>query len=181
MNNFKLVVVLAAIMFTACTPEKDRMVDMITEAEQNVLSDSSRVMNRKKAEDLIKLYVDFSNKYKDDTLSAEYLFRAGDLANGMGDYFRAIQYYKGCSEKINYSKRPVAFFLQGFIYENQLQDLVNARQVYTEFLQKFPDHQLVKDVRFSLENLGKSPDELIQMFQQKDSSNAVVDTAKASV
>ena len=48
-----------------------------------------------------------------------------------------------------------------YTYENNLHDLVRAKTLYEEFLQKFPNGELAQDARLSLENLGKTPEEMI--------------------
>lgn len=55
----------------------------------------------------------------------------------------------------------------GFVYENDLNDLENAKQTYEAFLQKYPnDPDFADDAQMALKNLGKSPEELIKEFEQ---------------
>ncbi len=162
-------VLLFALTMAACQSGKDRLVQKIDEMEKRVFDGATQQVDRKAAMELIVLYEQYADTYPEDTVSAYYLFKAGDYANGTGDYMSAIRYYKLCSEYEAYSRREIAFFLQGFIYENQLQDLENARAIYSEFLARYPGHHLTRDVEFSLENLGKTPEELIEMFEQRDS------------
>jgi TolA-binding protein len=172
-----LIGMLSLTLLVSCKSEKDRMTDAISKAEQELRADSLAIINDEKARTLIQQYALFANTYRDDTLSAEFLFRAGEVSTGIGDYFQAIQYYRQCSEKVYYSKRPVAYFLMGFIYENHLNDTGNAKRIYEEFLQKFPGHPLEKDVQFSLKHLGKSPEELIKEFEQNKGINPNDSTA----
>ena len=62
----------------------------------------------------------------------------------------------------------MCLFLQGFVYESQLHNIIRAKEAYTEFIRKYPRHQLAKDAQFSIENLGKSDEELIKMFEEKN-------------
>lgn len=161
-----LLAISTVLLFASCKSEKDRMIDAINKSEKELRADSLAIINDEKARALIQQYADFASTYRDDTLSAEYLFKAGEVSTGIGDFFQAIQYYRQCAEKVYYSKRPVAYFLMGFIYENHLNDTGNAKRLYEEFLQKFPGHPLEKDVQFSLKHLGKSPEDLIKEFEQ---------------
>jgi tetratricopeptide (TPR) repeat protein len=166
-------------MLVACRSERERMIDTIVRAEQELRKDTLVPMNASRARELVALYSQFATTYRDDTLSAEYLFKAGELSASIGDYFQAIQFYRQCTEKVYYHKRPVAYFLMGFIYENHLNDTTNARRLYQEFLNKFPGHPLERDVRFSLQYLGRSPEELIREFEKKK-EEAVADTTAHS-
>jgi tetratricopeptide (TPR) repeat protein len=175
------IVLFAAVLCTACQSGKDHLREKIGEMEGRVFDDSTQQVDRKAAMELIVLYEQYANTYPDDTLSAQYLFKAGDYANGTGDYMSAIRYYKMCSEYEDYSRKEIAFFLQGFIYENQLHDLDKARAIYSEFLERYPNHHLARDVEFSLQNLGKTPEDLIRMFEERDSiESAQADTTQAA-
>ena len=178
MKKISAIIILFAVI-TGCKSGKEKLVEKITESEKNLLKDSSAVVDRKKGQEIINLYQEYALQYKDDTLSAEYLFRAAEISNGIGQYKNAIELYRKSSTYNSYSKQPIALFLQGFIYENQLQDYANARKVYEEFLQKYPNHKLAADVNFSIANLGKSPEELVKMFEKNDSTTSKADSVIA--
>jgi len=161
----------------ACQSPADKLAGTIREKEKELLSDSSMTVNRDKARALTSLYDEYATAHPGDSIAVEYLFRAGDLANGSGDYLDAIRFYQRCAETETFHKRQVALFMQGFIYENQLLDLDNARRIYTEFLERYPDHDLAKDARFSLENLGRTPEDLIRDFERRDSLARAGDTS----
>ncbi|MEO5572604.1 MAG: tetratricopeptide repeat protein [Bacteroidia bacterium] len=172
-----IVVITAAL--ASCKSENKKLTEKISQTEKDMLNDSSQTVNRKKAQEMISMYKEYAAKFSEDSMAAEYLFRAGDISNGIGEYREAIDFYKKCSEINSYPKQPVAFFLQGFIYETQLNDMQNAKRIYEEFLQKYPNHKLASDVNFSLANLGKSPEDLVKMFEHNDSLGVKSDSAAA--
>ena len=55
-----------------------------------------------------------------------------------------------------------ALFMIGYVCANQLGDNKKAKRVYSEFLEKYPDSELVNSVQFELENMGKTPEEIIK-------------------
>jgi outer membrane protein assembly factor BamD (BamD/ComL family) len=157
------------IFLTACQSESERMAEKIKDNEKKLLNDSTKMMNRSVAEEQLKAYSDFSDKFPDDQRTEEFLYKAADLANGMGKTPVALElYHRFCEKYPNSSKAAYALFLQGFIYENQLKNLEKAKELYTSFLAKYPNHELAKDAKFSLDNLGKSEEELIKMFEEKN-------------
>ena len=82
--------------------------------------------------------------------------------NGKHDYHTAINYYQAFVKKYpDLNSTPVAMFIIGFIYNNNLQKIDSARIAYQEFVTKFPNHDLASSAKFELENLGKSPDEIV--------------------
>lgn len=82
--------------------------------------------------------------------------------NGKHDYLAAITYYQAFVKKYpDLNSTPVALFIIGFIYNNNLQMIDSAKITYQEFVTKFPIHDLASSAKFELENLGKSPDEIV--------------------
>lgn len=163
-----LLTALALLMFS-CQPENERMAMKIKEAEKKLVNDSTKMMSRDLAEEQLKSYTGFVDKFPDDKRSEEFLYKSADLANSMGKTAVALEmYFRFCEKYPASAKAAYALFLQGFIYENQLKNLDKARELYTSFLTKYPRHELAKDAKFSIDNLGKSDDELIKMFEEKN-------------
>lgn len=175
--NFKSLLQAAffSLLLFSCKPESERSADQIKENEKHLINDSTRTLNRDLAEKQLKEYASFTEKFPEDNRSEEFLYKAAELANSMGKTAVALDYYHSFCEKFPQSKKaPYALFLQAFIYENQLKNLDRARELYTSFLSSYPDHELAKDARFSLDNLGKSEEELIKMFEEKNKEDASV-------
>jgi tetratricopeptide (TPR) repeat protein len=55
----------------------------------------------------------------------------------------------------------------GYVYENNLGELAKAEEIYKKFLELYPDNDFADDAEISLKYLGKSPEELIEIFQQQ--------------
>ena len=48
----------------------------------------------------------------------------------------------------------------GYIYANIISDEKSAKVEYESFLQKFPSHELAPSVKFEIDYLGKSIDQI---------------------
>ena len=93
----------------------------------------------------------------------EMLFSAAEMARSARNISRSLFLYDKLIQKYPQSKRvPSALFVKGFILENEVKDINGARLAYQTFLAKFPDNLLAKDVKFLLENLGKTGEELMK-------------------
>jgi TolA-binding protein len=161
----------ASVLMFSCKPAKEKLSDDIKSSEAKLFADSMKSLNKDVANDVLLKYVAFADKYKDDTLSAEYLFRAGDLANGLHRPEESIALYERL--RVNYPdfrKAPAALFMQAFIYETVLQNKEKAKQKYSEFINKYPNHHLVADAAASLQQLNSnmSDEDLIKMFEEKN-------------
>lgn len=149
----------------ACTNSKNSEYKSILNLEEEVYS--MKMVDKAKGADLINAYVGYAKTYPNDTASIHFLFKAGDIAMNMNMGSQAVLYYdKVLVMDPEYRKAPECLFLKAFIYENQMSDLEQAKKYYELFLEKYPDHVLAKDAKASLMYLGKSPEELIKMFQE---------------
>lgn len=124
------------------------------------------IMNAKK---LIDKSRKFSDTFPSDTLASVYLFRAADVARGIGQYELAVQLWGEVQQKYPaFIKVPDALFMQGFTLENNLKNTKLAKEHYEQFVEQYPQHHLINTVQASLKNLNKSLEELIKEFQKNN-------------
>ena len=106
--------------------------------------------------------------YPNNPNSPANLFKAAEVAKSLRTFPKSLSLYDWIIEDYpDYEKTATALFLKGFIIENNLGDDEKAREVYNEFIKRFPSHELVDDVQFLLENLGKTDEEILEMIEQK--------------
>jgi outer membrane protein assembly factor BamD (BamD/ComL family) len=175
----KILVFVCLLAFAGCSSESDSALEKIRNAEVELYPDSTLMPDLEKAKEMIKMYSDYADKYPDDTLSPGFLFKAGDMSSKINETAKAIELYGKLTT--TYPDNPnasYALFLQGFIYENQVGDPAKARPYYEQFLKKYPNHPLAQDVAFSLQNLGKTPEELIREFESRQQGNDSTTEAK---
>ena len=113
-----------------------------------------------------------------DEKSAEYLFNTGQLYQQLRDFKTAVSVFESVYEQYPQSaKAPNALFLMAMSYKDNLNDTSKAKQYYTEFLQKFSQHELADDAKILLENIGKTDEqmfeELMKKAAAKGDSNAI--------
>jgi TolA-binding protein len=96
--------------------------------------------------------------YPEHALAPQAQYLMGDIyMNDLMDFQNAINSYGKVSENFVGTNRAVeAQFMVGYIYANILDDIEQAVSTYQTFLEKFPDHELAPSVKFELENMGKS-------------------------
>lgn len=169
MNIFKfffISILISAVVNSCTTISKEKQIDSINSLEKELFSESNP--NRDKGIQLIDSYVNFSNQYPKDTLSALFLFKAAEIAMNLQLGNQSINYYdRIISDFPTFYKTAECIFLKAFIYENQLGDLKNAEKYYSQFIQEYPNHPLANDAKASIKYLGKSPEELVKMFQEQ--------------
>ena len=161
-------IILIAILFASCGPSKEQDKEKIDALESELFSQTSGMIDKQNANEVVDLYIDYATKYPEDSLSSEYLFKAADISMNMNLPTKAIDLYKKIrAEYPDFRKAPECLFLIGYIYENYLGKLDEAKAIYLEFIDKYPDNDFADDAQISINNLGKSPEELIKEFEAK--------------
>ena len=143
--------------------------DRIANLEAIVYSDTVRVLNVPLALELAALY---SHKAKENPLhsvSADLLFKAGELYMNSNRGNKAIVAFKEVHIRFPGSKRSsTARFLKAFVAETILGDEDLAKRFYQEFLTAHPNHDLADDAQMSINLLGLNDEELLERLKGED-------------
>jgi TolA-binding protein len=109
-------------------------------------------------------------------MAVEFLFRAGDLAQGIGNNSLSQECYSSIiSSYAGSSKAPAAMFMKAFVTDQRLGDKEGAKRLYQEFLEKYPDHTLAVSAKATIDQLnsGLTDEELVKMFEQRTAKDSV--------
>jgi len=153
------------VFFPSCKgPKNDQQ--KIEEMEKILMEAQGGALDPQLGNEMIKNYVDFVNKNHKNELAPTYLFRAADIALNMDEPERSIHFLEQIQKNYpEFEKIEDVLFLKGFIYENNIRNLGKAKEAYDEFLNKYPEHEMADEVRMIIQNLGKTPEELIKEFE----------------
>ena len=157
---------LVSLLFLySCQPSKDKMGKEIASLEAQ-LFDAESGFSRAGADKLIQEYLDFAEAYPDDSLAPACLFKAASMIMNLQNGLRAIALFDEIRTSYpEYEKAPLCLFFTGYVQENVLGDIDQARETYTLFIETYPDNDFVDDAQASIKNLGKTPEEMIQEFE----------------
>jgi len=163
-----LLMLMMVIAIAACTPAIEKDADRIKNTEDELFSSDEGFVDRSKALVLVDLYVEYANKYPEDSMAVENLFKGAEFCLNLGEGQRSIELYERViNDYPDFRKVPECMFLKGYVYENYLGDLEQARIIYTKFLETYPDNEFADDAAISIQNLGKTPEELIKQFEEQ--------------
>ncbi|MCX6230070.1 MAG: tetratricopeptide repeat protein [Bacteroidetes bacterium] len=167
-RNLIIVMAIAIFAITACKTAKERTSEKITVLEKEIMSSKTKI-DSVKAQKLIDLYVNFADNFKTDTITPVYLLKAADISMNILKHQQSIQLLdRIMKDYTGFSKVPDCLFLKAFIYENQAKDFEKAKAFYTEFLNKYPNHELAPSAKAAIDNMGIPMDILIKSFEQKN-------------
>lgn len=169
---------IVALCIASCNNHKEDIKTAIRATLKNVNTsiDAGKLDKdaASKADSLMQVYV---IKFPKDTLAPEFLLKTAQLLQMQQSYHNAnILLDKLVNDYPDAKAAQVGLYLNGFIYENNENFLDKARTQYELFLKKYPNSELVPSVKASLANLGKSPEDILKGFQEKNNNKP--DTAK---
>ncbi|GAB1404208.1 hypothetical protein MASR1M74_13870 [Lentimicrobium sp.] len=172
--NVKIIALIltGVIALAACTSQLEKDTKRIDALEKQIDA-SGGSPDQAKLDELLSEYDNYVNKYPDDTLAPDYLYKSITLSMFMNDGDKALAYTDRMIN--NYPQNrymPEVIFLKGFIYENLLNNYGQALKYYQEFIKMFPGHDLADDAEAAITHLGKSPEEIVREFEQKEAEAA---------
>ena len=167
-KSIYIIFFISIIIFIGCINKHDKKLAEIRELEKTSLFTSDGLADSLHIIKLIDAYNGYSTSFPEDSLTPEFLFANSRLYIIINDFNSAIKTLDNIIEKYPSNNRiPDCIFLKANIYENYLHDFVNARKSYEILIDKYPNHNLSKESKILLENLGKSPEELLQSILAK--------------
>lgn len=162
------------IILTACGPSKEKRVIRIAEVEKRLFSTEAYSFSKESADSLVNMYKEYIAKYPDDTLSPGFLFKAANVAMNNNEAQQAIGFFdQYITSYPTAPKAAMCLFFKGFIYENMLRDLDRAREIYLQFIEKYPKDEFVDDAHMALMNLGKTPEMMIREFEERQHADSL--------
>lgn len=144
---------------------------------ENELFEEIKVHNEKGEYDLL---IEKVNVMREDFKSSEKTLEAMELLgnlyvnnfieprNETENTKKAIDLFIEMNKNFPDNKKGKHYlFMAAFLSSEKLKDLEQARKLYTEFINKYPDDELTSSAKYELDNLGKSPDEILKNIETK--------------
>ena len=134
----------------------------IEEFPDYILNKTESLRKKEMVKEALDHLMYLTENYSNHQLISKAQYMLGDIyMNDLRDFKTAIQEYRKVIENHKGStQEPHALFMIGYIYANVLNDMQSAKIEYEEFLNRFPEHELSPSVKFEIEYLGKSVDEI---------------------
>lgn len=132
---------------------------------------ASTTLNVTVGKSAVHEYLHYAALYPEDSLSADFLFKGGEIAAVTKDYSTALHCYQMITTSYpSFVYVRESLYLQGYLLDNFLNDDAKAKEVYEQFLLKYPTGNYVADAKAAIANLGKTDMELIKEFEKKNKS-----------
>jgi TolA-binding protein len=156
-----LIFVSLGIFLSSCSSENEK--DLMKQAQEELKNNdySAAIVTLEK----------ITNEFPETQEAGEAYIEMAKLYQGRAvagtsereSYVKAVQYYtKAYEEYPELDEAPGALFMCGFLQANELKDLTAAESTYKLFLEKYPNHELAASAQSELDNLGLTPEEILQ-------------------
>jgi TolA-binding protein len=151
---------LISILLTFCGTKTD---------EENYDS-AVKLLTEQKYDEAVVIFEEIVQKNQNSEFAAKALFETAKVyqgqviknLSGKESLLKSVAVYKKIFNDYPKSREAEnSLFMAGFILANELNDLDAAKETYELFIQKFPDGSLADDAEIELENLGKTPEEIL--------------------
>lgn len=163
-----IIALLSLILIVGCSTKKfDK--ELFDEAQKNLKED--------KIPEAVMAFEELITDHDDSELTPEALSQLGSLYQNKlikslserENLEKAITIFKKLHDEYPTSSyAPSGLFMAGFVYANELQNYKEAEALYKQFLSEYPENELAPSAQAELDNLGLSPEEILQKNLAKE-------------
>lgn len=164
-----LALLLAVLVLGSCQSQEKQSLSALESQEALLYSDTTGEVDVAEGLKMIELYIQYVDSVPEDSLhSPNYLFKGGEVAMGIGEYWRSIQLFSRLqNEYPNYDRAPDALFYQGFIFENYLGLVDYAKKSYTKYLLNYPKGEHAQDIRNIMAVMDQPIEKVVEGWEKK--------------
>ena len=157
-KNYILIIFSVALTF--CSSNK----------EQDIFKEASELLKTSDYDGAITKFEEIVNDYPKSAQADSSLFEIAKLYQGQviknfnpdESLKKSVEAYKRIFTDYPDSKlAESSVFMTAFILANDLRDLQSAEKMYKLYLEKYPKGELADDAKIELQNLGKTPEEIL--------------------
>lgn len=162
MKYLKNVIILIVLLtLTFCSSKDEKMI----------YSEAKNLIKAGKYDEAVVKFEEIVNHYPKSTVADSSFFEIAKLYQGqviknvkhMESLNKAVDSYKKIYENYPNSKlAESSLFMSAFILANEIRNFPLAEKTYKLYLEKYPNGELADDAKMELQNLGKSPEDILR-------------------
>jgi len=153
---------LTLVLFVGCSSKKTDK-ELFEEAQTNI--------QQQKYPEAAMAFEELTNNYPESSLTPNALSQLASIYQNQQiktlsekeSLEEAIQLFKKLHDEYPASEYAApGLFMAGFIYANEVQNFEEAAKCYQQFLKEYPNDDLAASAQAELDNLGLSPEEILE-------------------
>ncbi|MCH9030343.1 MAG: tetratricopeptide repeat protein [Bacteroidetes bacterium] len=136
-----------------------------------LLTEGNKFTGEENSSEAVLSYETLIKEYPDDVLAPEAAVRLATIYQNKlvknisenESLLKSVELFKNIYEKYPGSEQaPMSLFMAGFVEANELHDYDAATITYNSFIKLFPNHELITSAKEELNNMGLTPEEILQ-------------------
>lgn len=174
-------ILISALFFSCTSAEKNdktssenqdsqqEQLDRVIALETEMGNSDPFKLNDSLANRMVIAYKSYVNNFPSDTLNPHFLFKAADVERGLRRPLDAIQTLEMLLQM--YPEHKIAsktLIVQGFIFETELDMKGPAYDKYNTYIERYPDHPKVAEVRMMRDAVQLQDSALMSRFKAED-------------
>jgi outer membrane protein assembly factor BamD (BamD/ComL family) len=164
----KILLLAICAFIISCGNPQAELSSKIEDLAHKVYNDSTKRIDNELAQQYIAACEEYAAAFSTDTLAPVLLLKAAETSRNIRDYNTALKIYDQIiNDFSSFEKAPQALFLKAFTVDDNMGKKEDAKLIYKEFLEKYPNDDFAESARFMLDNLYKSDAEIIKGFEEK--------------
>ena len=166
-NTLKMMAVaLLAFGMLACGSNEKKLTVEDMKNTEATLFNEDQSMNMEAAPKVAETYCEFVKQNPDDAEAPLWLYHAMEINVQLADADKSIALGNQLVDRYPESEwAPMSLFLlASYVYNDQLNDTAQAHATCQKLIDDYPDHPLVDDAQKSIEYLGLTPEEIMNLF-----------------
>ena len=162
MKTIIITLSLFLLLLTGCSDKK---------TADELLTEGEKFISEENLPEAVLSYETIIKDYPEDVLAPEATVRLATIYQNKlvknisenESLLKSLELFKSVYEKYPLSEQaPMGLFMAGFVQANELNDFDGATETYNTFLKEYPDNELAASAKEELENMGLSPEEILQ-------------------
>lgn len=149
------------ITFFSCSNKSDK----------SLFDDAIKLIDAKQYSEAALKFEELLDEFPQSNLAPQSLFEMAKMYQGFviknlnneQSLLKSVSLYRKIYDEYPDSKQAEnSLFMAGFLLANELSNLEEAEKTYKLFIEKYSNSELAKSASIELENLGKSPEEILE-------------------
>ena len=113
----------------------------------------------------VSLYQDYAGVFPEDPKSPDYLLKASDFAMALNQPEKSVKLLNKIIAKYpKYSRMEDVMYVKASHLDLNLRDTTRAKEAYYEFMEAYPNSELIDDCESRIKNIKYSIEELAEIF-----------------
>jgi len=145
--------------------------------DKELFDTAKKDLKENKIPEAVATFDQLVNDYADSQLAPEALSQLAAIYQNKMDKSisekdnleKAVSIFKRIHDEYPKSEyAPSGLFMAAFISANELKKYDEATALYQQFIKEYPDNDLAASARAELDNMGKSPEEILHNNQPQE-------------